>query len=99
MFEITDFELKATLESLAIAARHAGEYELWARTFSDRAAFLELTLGETLPLLWKTIKELDKISSKGLFKMDLHGFNFMLGSDGHIIINDPFFSGWDRRED
>jgi hypothetical protein len=44
--------------------------------------------------LWNTITELRKIAAKGGFFLDLHPGNFMLGSDGHIVISDPFFNGY-----
>jgi hypothetical protein len=43
-------------------------------------------------LLWDTINELATIAKLGRFQLDLHSGNFMLGSDGHIVINDPFLS-------
>lgn len=49
-------------------------------------------------LFWKTINELGKIADSNGFRMDLYADNFMLGSDGHIVISDPFFSGWGKRE-
>jgi hypothetical protein len=45
-----------------------------------------------------TCAELALIAKKNGFYLDLHKDNFMLGSDGHIVINDPFFSGWGKRE-
>lgn len=47
--------------------------------------------------LWKTIQELQVIANKNGFYLDLHEGNFMLGSDGHIVISDPFFTGWANR--
>ena len=46
----------------------------------------------------KTCSDLSTIAAKNGFYLDLHKDNFMLGSDGHIVINDPFFSGWSKRE-
>jgi hypothetical protein len=38
---------------------------------------------------------LKKVARKiGLGNLDLHSGNFMLGSDGEIVISDPFFAGW-----
>ena len=46
-------------------------------------------------LLWDTIYDLRQLSKKiGLSNLDLHSGNFMLGSDGEIVISDPFFAGW-----
>jgi len=45
--------------------------------------------------LWDTIYDLRQVSKKiGLGNLDLHSGNFMLGSDGEIVISDPFFAGW-----
>lgn len=48
--------------------------------------------------LWNTLYELNMIAERGGFVLDLHEDNFMLGGDGHIVISDPFFSGWRKRE-
>lgn len=53
---------------------------------------------EGFKLFWKTINELGKIADSNGFGMDLYADNFMLGSDGHIVISDPFFSGRGKRE-
>jgi len=47
---------------------------------------------------WDTLYQLGKIADRGGFHVDLHDENFMLGSDGEIVISDPFFSGWGKRE-
>jgi len=44
-------------------------------------------------LLANTIEQLDKLADRKGYRLDLHGGNFMLGSDGEIVINDPFFTG------
>jgi len=45
--------------------------------------------------LWDTIFDLKKVAkSIGLSNLDLHSGNFMLGSDGQIVISDPFYAGW-----
>ena len=48
---------------------------------------------EELILFVKTIKDLAEIAKRKRYKLDLHRENFMLGSDGNIVINDPFFAG------
>jgi hypothetical protein len=48
---------------------------------------------------WQTLYELNKIAETNGFYLDLHEDNFMLGSDGHIVISDPFFSGWGKRDE
>jgi hypothetical protein len=47
--------------------------------------------------LWDTINQLGKIADREGFHLDLHDENFMLGGDGEIVISDPFFGGWDKR--
>jgi hypothetical protein len=46
-----------------------------------------------LKLLAKTIDQLDTLADKKGYRLDLHSGNFMLGSDGEIVINDPFWTG------
>jgi hypothetical protein len=41
--------------------------------------------------LWNTCYDLGQIARKNRFILDLHPGNFMLGSDGHIVISDPFY--------
>ena len=51
-------------------------------------------LGEDgIKLLWNTIDQLANIAERGKFNLDLHSGNFMLGSDGEIVISDPFWCG------
>jgi hypothetical protein len=45
----------------------------------------------TLTLFYDTITDLIRIATNKGYRLDLHSDNFMLGSDGHIVINDPFF--------
>ena len=44
-------------------------------------------------LLATTIEQLAKLANQKGYRLDLHGGNFMIGSDGEIVINDPFFTG------
>jgi hypothetical protein len=46
-----------------------------------------------LQLLAKTIAQLEYIADNKGYRLDLHQGNFMLGSDGEIVINDPFWTG------
>jgi len=46
---------------------------------------------EAIYQLWTTIYELGQIAKKNRYILDLHSKNFMLGSDGHIVISDPFW--------
>ena len=45
---------------------------------------------EGINQLWKTLKDLSSIADRNDYSLDLHSKNFMLGSDGHIVISDPF---------
>lgn len=62
---------------------------------NDAKAQLILYLGgeEPTKLLLNTIKQLSTLAKRKGYGFDLHSGNFMLGSDGHIVINDPFFTG------
>jgi hypothetical protein len=42
--------------------------------------------------LWKALADLAKIATQYRYIYDLHAKNFMLGSDGHIVISDPFYT-------
>ena len=48
---------------------------------------------DRLMMLAKAIDDLGKIAENKGYGFDLHSGNFMLGSDGEIVINDPFFTG------
>jgi hypothetical protein len=63
--------------------------------YSEDMAKMVVYLGgeENLTLLLNTLKDLVKIADNCGYHLDLHGGNFMLGSDGHIVISDPFFTG------
>ena len=55
---------------------------------------LIIHLGEEgLRKLWDTIGMLNKVAQKNGYYLDLHGGNFMLGSDGTPVISDPFYMG------
>lgn len=50
-------------------------------------------LGDNFDLLWDTIVDLKNIAKGNGIRLDLHEGNFMLGSDGEIVISDPFWCG------
>lgn len=61
------------------------------RSAGDFGIFVSLVGGEKeLKLLAKTISDLKQIADQKGYILDLHMYNFMLGSDGEIVINDPF---------
>lgn len=71
-------------------------YDRYGAADEQRAvgSLIALLGGEAeVRLLCKTIEQLDKLASQKGYRLDLHSGNFMLGSDGEIVINDPFFTG------
>ena len=61
---------------------------------NEDANKLILLMGkEGLELFVKTLADIIKIGNAKGFGIDLHGGNFMLGSDGTLVINDPYFTG------
>lgn len=68
----------------------------WGQRNTDNFNNLIGLIGEDgFNKLWDTITDLKKVARKiGLGNLDLHSGNFMLGSDGEIVISDPFFAGW-----
>lgn len=66
--------------------------------FYEKYQQLFVHLGrEGFDQLWDTIYDLGQIAKKNKLYLDLHRGNFMMGSDGEIVINDPFFTGWANR--
>ena len=60
-------------------------------TATNLGILVSLVGGEKeLKLLAKTISDLKQIAKSKGYILDLHGYNFLLGSDGEIVINDPF---------
>ncbi len=72
------------------------ENRSWGQQNTDNFNKLMTLVGEDgFNKLWDTITDLKKVARKiGLGNLDLHDGNFMLGSDGEIVISDPFFAGW-----
>ncbi len=63
---------------------------------TSRSEMLSMLGSDGFNQLWDTIFELANMADRGGFKIDLHSGNFMLGSDGHVVISDPFFIGWNH---
>ena len=94
------------LESLADNAEISNSpkaKERFIKRYSDSAGYYADAFHKLIGLvgedgfnqLWDTIYDLGKVAKKiGLGNLDLHSGNFMLGSDGQIVISDPFFAGW-----
>jgi len=68
----------------------------WGQQNTDNFNKLIGLIGEDgFNKLWDTITDLRRVARKiGLGNLDLHSGNFMLGSDGEVVISDPFFAGW-----
>jgi hypothetical protein len=73
-------------------------YRARAQRQNDAKAQLSMLLGSEsdAKLLIQTIKQLQALAKQKRYQFDLNPDNFMLGSDGGIVINDPFFSGVTR---
>lgn len=93
------------LSGQAMFSKDAFHKDLFIKdAVNDDEEFDQTSAGEMLSMLgsegfnklWDTVYELGQIAKSGGFKVDLHGGNFMLGSDGHIVISDPFFLGWNH---
>lgn len=65
-------------------------HSYYGSSFEELGSYLGI---DGLTLLWNTIIKLIKNKPSGM-NLDLHGSNFMLGSDGHIVISDPYYSGY-----
>lgn len=66
----------------------------WGDPDPEVGKLITLLGGEQqMKLFAKTVGELSKIAHAKRYRFDLHSGNFMLGSDGEIVINDPFFTG------
>jgi hypothetical protein len=89
---------KYWFDGLKISGADA-ENDPYADAYESADEILAVSMNEQeMQTLWKTMQDLSSIAGHGRFSIDLHDENFMLGSDGHIVISDPFFSGWDKRE-
>jgi hypothetical protein len=47
---------------------------------------------EECELFWNTCRQLQNIADSKGYRLDLHSGNFMMGSDGEIVIVDPFWT-------
>ena len=53
---------------------------------------------EECELFWNTCKQLSKIAKSKGYRLDLHSGNFMMGSDGEVVIVDPFWTYSNRNQ-
>lgn len=60
----------------------------------DTREYLIMHLGkEGLKQMAKAMMDLNKIAKSKNYTFDLHEGNFLVGSDGELVISDPFFTG------
>tara|TARA_R110000868_G_scaffold159061_5_gene387534 strand:+ start:4251 stop:4829 length:579 start_codon:yes stop_codon:yes gene_type:complete len=105
LFPLKDHELEYGLEWMAETANAYSINSLKTPKLQNSGPkiirdsnLLSMTLDEEgVHKLWKTLIALRLLGLKlGVNRLDLHGGNFMHGSDGQIVINDPFHvSRWD----
>lgn len=87
------------LEQLVIGIYHLGVEGGIRHLFrmvdkNDMGQFTTLVGDEAdLKLFATTIEQLKKIADSKGYGLDLHSGNFMFGSDGTLVINDPFYTG------
>lgn len=105
LFELTsnvDSEIKMLLERCARLVKGYGAKEALeillsdseTNTYNEINQLILLLGGEnTFKLFLKTLEDLYNIAQSKDYIFDLHAGNFMLGSDGNLVINDPFFTG------
>lgn len=106
LFPITDDDVSEALAGIGFEAPLSDDYESFLEYHFKRRnvdAGLEklvLHIGkEGFKQLWMTIYDLSEEAKRKGFSevsgdaMDLHNDNFMYGSDGHIVINDPYYVG------
>lgn len=78
----------------SVANRERIKKNLYSGSEKDKGSTLAIHLGEDgFNQLWATCVDLAKIADRKGYILDLHGGNFMLGSDSHIVISDPFYTG------
>lgn len=74
-----------------------GYYDGYARThdydYTGLPQLITQVGEEGFHQLWNTISDLSSIAKTKGYTLDLHDANFMLGSDGQIVISDPFYGG------
>ena len=96
--------LESLVESVSHYGAEKGFKHFLKHNYEDEYAYaseergvaqLIMLLGgeEEVKLLCKTIEQIAKLAKQKGYRLDLHSGNFMLGSDGEIVINDPFFTG------
>ena len=96
-------DLLENLAGYAEISNSSKAKERFINRYSDSAGYYVDAFNKLIGLvgedgfnqLWNTIYDLKQVAKKvGLGNLDLHSGNFMLGSDGQIVISDPFFAGW-----
>lgn len=84
---------KDSMSNLSIRMKH---YEPIDSIIDDPKGAIEILshIGNKpneFPLLYRTVQHLQRWAEIHGYRLDLHGDNYMVGEDGQIVINDPFF--------
>jgi len=75
------------------------DYYLGYKDDMDASNELIMNLGkEGFKQLSQALVDLRAIANRKGYAYDLHSGNFMLSSEGHMVINDPFFTGSRRKK-
>lgn len=85
--------IRDSLESLAFNAKMNRDLDpfLHNHQYDDDVSRLVVLLGKQgLEKLSQTIKQVVALGRKYGYMIDLHSGNFMMGSDGQVVINDPW---------
>lgn len=92
------------LENIAVRVKSSGTLKAYLKDRENphygmyekqyRELMTHLGGEDKLKLLWDTIVALRKMTNDRTLFLDLHAGNFMLASDGHIVVSDPFFTGY-----
>jgi len=107
LFEFPDYDMSEALSDLADEVKENGpegavknfmHYAKHGNPYGLHELILLLGGQRQLKLLAKTIADLNELADVNGYRLDLHSGNFMLGSDGTVVINDPFFTGGWRSE-
>lgn len=96
LFQIEDYDIGSALVELAIDVEHGANDELILLRLKnklyrqDSMYELVLHLGQRFTTFCNTIRDIANLAKRNNYTIDLHRHNFMYGSDGEIVINDPW---------
>lgn len=99
LFQFSYYEWLSVLEELSVYATDTNSAEdkdifINNKLHDDNFQQLIIHLGEDgFNKLWDTIYDLSLLANKlGNARIDLHSENWMLGSDGNIVLSDPIYT-------